>query len=186
MNHLHLTTPVGTLLLTWNSRGAVARVDWLPVSGPVSDSADGIPASMTGSRTSEVLAAIRTYFRTGEPIDEALGSGRFAEQFIDHSSWSEFEKKVYLAVMQIPHGETRTYAWVASKIGKRGATRAVGQALRRNRHLILVPCHRVVGVQDIGGFMGAQDESAPEIQFKQRLLAWEHSWRNPLFSFLTA
>ncbi len=184
MNHLHLTTPVGTLLLTWNARGAVARVDWLPVSGPVVDSAD--PVSIVGSRASELLAAIRTYFRTGEPIDEALGFAPFVDQFIDHSLWSEFEKKVYLAVMQIPHGETRTYAWVASRIGKRGATRAVGQALRRNRHLILVPCHRVVGVQDIGGFMGAQDESAPEIQFKQRLLAWEHCWRNPLFSFLTA
>ena len=183
MNHFHMTTPVGTLLLTWNGRGAVARVDWLPLSGPVSECE---PASgALGEPVARMLGAIRGYFRTGEPIEEKLESPGFAETWIDGTSWSEFEKKVYLAVMRIPHGETRTYSWVASRIGRPAATRAVGQALRRNRHILLIPCHRVVGAQDIGGFMGSADESAPELQFKQRLLAWEHSWRNPPFSFLT-
>jgi O-6-methylguanine DNA methyltransferase len=185
MNHLHLTTPVGTLLLTWNSRGAMSRVDWLPIAGPIPTEGTPEPHLPMASGASEMLAAMRGYFRTGQPLDEVLGVQRLAEEFLDASSWSEFERQVYLAVMRIPHGETRTYSWVAGKIGKRGATRAVGQALRRNRHLILVPCHRVVGVQDLGGFMGADDVSAPEVQFKQRLLAWEDSWRNPPFSFLT-
>jgi methylated-DNA-[protein]-cysteine S-methyltransferase len=123
---------------------------------------------------------------SGEPLDDALALSESALELFDGSSWSDFEKRVYLAVMKIPHGETRTNAWVANRIGKPGASRAVGQALRRNRHLILVPCHRVVSSQNLGGFMGSDDPEAPELQFKQRLLSWEHSWRNPLFSFLSA
>lgn len=105
------------------------------------------------------------------------------DEVLDGSRWSDFQRDVYRAVMEIPHGETRTYAWVASKVRRPGATRAVGQALKRNEHLILVPCHRVVASQDIGGFMGADDPDAPELHFKQRLLTWEHCWRNPEFSF---
>ena len=169
MRHLHFTTPVGTLLFTWNSRGAVARVDWLPLSGPIPDES---------LDKDHLLSSLCSYFKTGQPIEADIVGG------LDSSSWSDFERQVYLAVMRIPHGETRTYSWVAARIGRPGATRAVGQALRRNRHLILVPCHRVVGMQDLGGFMGSDDDSAPELQFKQRLLSWEDSWRNPSFSFL--
>jgi methylated-DNA-[protein]-cysteine S-methyltransferase len=102
---------------------------------------------------------------------------------LDTRGWSEFQTEVYRAVLSIPHGETRTYAWVANRIRRPGASRAVGQALRRNQHLILVPCHRVTSAGDIGGFMGLADPDAPELRFKQGLLDWEHSWRNPAFSF---
>jgi O-6-methylguanine DNA methyltransferase len=154
-----------------------------------------LPGLFVGSLASKALEAIRAYFLTGEPLDQALGffesedsssGGERFDELLDGSSWTEFERQVYGAVMRIPHGETRTYSWVAEKIGRRGATRAVGQALRRNRHLIFVPCHRVVSSHDVGGYLGSVDPQAPEVQFKQRLLAWEHAWRNPLFSFLSA
>jgi O-6-methylguanine DNA methyltransferase len=57
---------------------------------------------------------------------------------------TSFQKKVYTVVKKIPRGETRTYTWVAKKIGKPKAVRAVGRALSQNPFPVIVPCHRVV------------------------------------------
>lgn len=57
---------------------------------------------------------------------------------------SPFAKKVYKAVLSIPLGEVRTYKWVARKAGKPGASRGVGQILKRNPYPLFIPCHRVV------------------------------------------
>lgn len=66
---------------------------------------------------------------------------------------TEFEAAVYEAVKKIPKGETRSYAWVAAKIGRPKAVRAVGNALNRNPFAPEVPCHRVIRSDGtIGGF----------------------------------
>ncbi|MFA5339896.1 MAG: MGMT family protein [Candidatus Omnitrophota bacterium] len=66
---------------------------------------------------------------------------------------TEFEVCVYKCIMKIPSGETRTYAWVAEKIGKPKATRAVAQALHRNPWPLFIPCHRVIESNGkIGGY----------------------------------
>ncbi len=66
-----------------------------------------------------------------------------------------FAKKVYRVVLSIPLGQVRTYKWVAKKIGKPKAVRAVGQTLKRNPWPILIPCHRVVCSDGhIGGYVG--------------------------------
>ena len=57
---------------------------------------------------------------------------------------SSFEKAVYRAVASIPKGRTRSYAWVAARIGRPRACRAVGNALNKNPYAPAVPCHRVV------------------------------------------
>ncbi|MDD5491860.1 MAG: MGMT family protein [bacterium] len=68
---------------------------------------------------------------------------------------TEFEKKVYAACKTIPPGETRSYAWVAKKIGQPRACRAVGNALHKNPFAPLVPCHRVIlSDGSVGGFAG--------------------------------
>ncbi len=63
-----------------------------------------------------------------------------------------FYQKVWRACAEIPKGETRTYGWVAKRIGKPGAARAVGQALGKNPFAPVVPCHRVVSATGLGGF----------------------------------
>ncbi|MDD5382276.1 MAG: MGMT family protein, partial [Candidatus Margulisbacteria bacterium] len=56
------------------------------------------------------------------------------------------------------YGEVRSYAWVADKVGSPKEVRAVGQALKRNRLPIIIPCHRVVNKSgDLGGFSGGVD-----------------------------
>ncbi|MBN2057442.1 MAG: MGMT family protein [Candidatus Saganbacteria bacterium] len=79
---------------------------------------------------------------------------------------TEFEKKVYAAVRQIPWGEVRTYGWVARKIGRPKACRAVGNALNKNPFAPKVPCHRVVAAGGLGGFAGG-------LAAKKRLLRAE-------------
>lgn len=71
---------------------------------------------------------------------------------------TDFQCQVFKVVSQIPLGQTRSYAWVARKIGKPRAARAVGQALNKNPYLLIVPCHRVVQADgSLGGFaLGAK------------------------------
>ncbi len=73
-----------------------------------------------------------------------------------------FELKVYAVVATIPAGQTRSYGWVACRIGKSRACRAVGNALNKNPCLGIIPCHRVIRSDgSIGGFVkGARRKRA--------------------------
>lgn len=68
---------------------------------------------------------------------------------------TEFRKKVWKALKDIPYGETRTYLQVAESIGNPKAVRAVGQANKFNQLPIIIPCHRVIGKSgNLVGFVG--------------------------------
>ncbi len=68
-----------------------------------------------------------------------------------------FFRKVYLTTREIPYGEVRSYGWVARKAGHPKAWRAVGQALKDNPFLLVVPCHRVVRSDgSLGGWSGSE------------------------------
>jgi methylated-DNA-[protein]-cysteine S-methyltransferase len=72
---------------------------------------------------------------------------------LDVDRFTAFQKDVWAAMREIPYGETRSYLWIAEKIGKPRACRAVGNACGKNPLLILQPCHRVVGSGGkLGGF----------------------------------
>jgi O-6-methylguanine DNA methyltransferase len=74
----------------------------------------------------------------------ALHEQRAAKLRFDLSQLSPFEREVLLAVLTIPRGQVRPYAWVANRIGRPTAVRAVGSALGRNPVPVLIPCHRVI------------------------------------------
>ena len=59
---------------------------------------------------------------------------------------TDFQQRVWNALLKIPYGETRSYKQIAEAIGNPKAVRAVGMANNRNPLLIVVPCHRVIGV----------------------------------------
>jgi methylated-DNA-[protein]-cysteine S-methyltransferase len=64
---------------------------------------------------------------------------------------TEFQKKVYAIVKQIPRGETSSYGAIAKKL--KTSPRAVGQALKRNKDYKNVPCHRVIRSDgQLGGY----------------------------------
>ncbi len=83
------------------------------------------------------------------------------------------------ACQRIPTGLTLTYSQLAAKAGSPAASRAAGQAMRRNPTPIVVPCHRVIAASGaIGGFSGqwaSAGGACPEIDVKTALLAREAS-----------
>ena len=84
---------------------------------------------------------------------------------------TSFQRRVYLALLDVPAGTTITYGDLAKRIGCRSA-QAIGQALRRNPFAPDVPCHRVVAADgSLGGYMGERD--GEQIEYKRRLLEAE-------------
>ena len=68
-----------------------------------------------------------------------------------------FMYNVYRSAYKVPYGETKTYNDIAFMVGTPKGARAVGQALKKNPLLILIPCHRVVAVNGLGGFNSGID-----------------------------
>lgn len=71
---------------------------------------------------------------------------------------TEFQKKVWKELLNIPYGETRSYKDIAIAIGNGKACRAVGNANNKNPIAIIVPCHRVIGSNgSMTGYAGGLD-----------------------------
>ncbi|MDG6221469.1 MAG: methylated-DNA--[protein]-cysteine S-methyltransferase [Candidatus Thermoplasmatota archaeon] len=67
---------------------------------------------------------------------------------------TEFQKKVWRALAEIPYGKTKTYGDIAREIGSPKSSRAVGAAAGKNPIPIVVPCHRLLAKGGMGGFSG--------------------------------
>ncbi len=87
-----------------------------------------------------------------------------------HLKGTEFQLKVWNALLEIPYGETRSYQQIAQRIGHPKALRAVGGACNRNPIGIIVPCHRVIGKNGkLTGYAGG-------LFYKELLLNHEKRW----------
>lgn len=98
-------------------------------------------------------------------VEYALGSRRDFELALDLRG-TEFQRAVWDELLRIPFGGTRTYGEIAARVAQPGASRAVGAASGANPVPLVVPCHRVVARDGLGGF-----SAGPGI--KERLLAHE-------------
>lgn len=84
---------------------------------------------------------------------------------------TEFQRRVWGALLDIPYGETVSYGYIARKIGKDRAARAVGNANNRNRFAIVIPCHRVIGAAgDLRGYAKGTDRKEWLINHEKRNL----------------
>ena len=83
--------------------------------------------------------------------------GRLSD-ILRSKEFTPFERAVYGVVSRIPRGEARSYGWVARRIGRPRAYRAVGNALNKNPYPGTIPCHRVIKSDgSAGGFaLGAK------------------------------
>lgn len=82
-----------------------------------------------------------------------------------------YRHRVWQALLQIPPGQTESYGGLARKLGS--APRAVGQACGANPIPIVIPCHRVLGSQGLGGFMN--HSGGGPLLIKRWLLEHEHA-----------
>ena len=135
----------------------VTRLDYLP--------GDVAPAAPKNGLAHEVIRQIRCYladpgFRFDLPL---LVEG------------SEFRKRVWNVMRTIPAGQTLTYGDVAKRLDS--AARAVGGACGDNRIPLIIPCHRVVARNGIGGFMHTTGDR--ETGIKQWLLMHEKGAAQP-------
>ncbi len=109
-------------------------------------------------RTGDLTGDLIRYLG-GEVVD-------FSGYRVDLSHLTDFEQSVLCETRKIGYGSMITYSELARAIGRPKATRAVGNALRKNPVPIVVPCHRVVAKSGIGGYVLGVD-------LKRRLLELE-------------
>lgn len=126
--------------------------------------ASAVPKGALSKKTANkiILAAIKQ-------LDEYFAGKR--ETFdlpLDFSEATDYHRRVWQELLNIPYGRTTSYQFIAERLGDKNAIRAVGQANRRNPIAIVVPCHRVIAKNgDLQGYFYGLD-------FKRKLLALEN------------
>jgi AraC family transcriptional regulator of adaptative response/methylated-DNA-[protein]-cysteine methyltransferase len=127
----------------------------------------------------EALADMRARWPAADYLEDAAATAPLARRVFDPASWSaetplrvvmigtDFEIRVWEALLRIPVGAATTYARIAQDLGKPKAARAVGRAVGRNPVSFVVPCHRVLGSG--GGLCGYHWG----LTRKRAILGWE-------------
>ena len=143
-------SPIGRLVL--EADGEILIGIWLPSEGRTTTHSTGeLPTVLkdTASQLDEYFAGERTEFDVPMELDG-----------------TDFQKDVWTELSRIPYGETISYGELARRVGRPKGPRAVGQANGRNPIPIIVPCHRVLASNGIGGYGGG-------LPMKRALLAVE-------------
>lgn len=141
--------------------GAGVTIGWTTAPSPlglllVATTDRGVCAVYLGDTEDDLVVALEAEFpratiSRGVQRSEwvaaavAVASGQANEDVPLDLQGTAFQQRVWLALRTIPHGETRTYAQLASMIGQPSAVRAAARACATNKVSLLVPCHRVVG-----------------------------------------
>ncbi len=120
-------------------------------------------------KTKHSLTEKKTFNATFELDEYFKGKRKEFSSYFDISGLSAFAQKVLYETQKIPYGQTITYSELADRIGTRSA-RAVGRALSINPIPIIIPCHRIVAKNSIGGYSGGVDIKTGLLEFERRIL----------------
>ena len=138
-------SPAGTMLLMANEKRQLTAVYW-----KVFKRAPLIQSNWI--EDSEVFRVV------AKQLDEYFEGTRQTFDLPEPASGTDFQKKVWKQIANIPYGQTSSYKSIASAIGSPKAVRAVGTAVGSNPLSILVPCHRVLTSNGgLGGYAGGLD-----------------------------
>ncbi len=159
-------TPCGPFSVAVNASGAIVatafgKLPRLRERLPKNTHLTAAPTSVTAVVEKQIIAYFVGKRRTFDLPLAAHGT--------------EFQQRVWAALVAIPFGETRSYGQLAASIGKPGAARAIGRANATNPICLIVPCHRVIGADgSLTGFAFGED-------IKRQLLALEGALPASLF-----
>ena len=157
-----IRSPVGVLTLIASDDGLAAILWENDRPGRVSRDVVGLDP------THPVLCA------TERQLAEYFAGARRTFDLTLDFAGTDFQRKVWHALLTIPYGETRSYAQIARQIGHPAAVRAVGAANGRNPISIVAPCHRVIGSSGrLTGFAGG-------LAVKAQLLRLEGAVAKPI------
>lgn len=149
MSFVKMKSPVGELTLVAGDKGLVAIL-W-ENDDPKRVRLGALKEDKKHPVLVEVVKQLREYF---------AGERKKFNVKLDFRG-TEFQRKVWAALVTIPFGETRSYAQIAEQVGSPKAVRAVGAANGRNPISIIAPCHRVIGSNGkLTGFAGGLEAKA--------------------------
>jgi len=162
MNHYYkiIKSPVGILTLVTDNK-SLTQIGWENPGAafvPVADAKE--------DKNHPVL------LQAAEELDEYFAGKRKTFTVNVDPEGTEFQKKVWKALLTIPFGKTKTYGDVAALIENPDAVRAVGGAANRNPIPVIIPCHRVIGADGkLVGFGGGLErkEYLLEIEGKKKI-----------------
>lgn len=138
MSSITIDSPVGPVTVTVDADGAVTSVQF----------AEGTSDPNPSPGAERAAQQLREYF-AGERTDFDLPLAAVG---------TDFQRKVWAELVEIPYGETSSYGELATALGQPTASRAVGLANGRNPIAIVVPCHRVIGASGaLTGYAGGVD-----------------------------
>ena len=139
-----MDSPVGTLTLT----AVDGRLTGLHMDGQRHAPAVSSAWERDDAGLADVVEQLEAYF---------AGSRSTFDVGLDLTG-TEFQRRVWAGLLEIPYGETISYGELARRVGSPGASRAVGLANGRNPVAIIVPCHRVIGADGtLTGYGGGLD-----------------------------
>ncbi|MDE6544304.1 MAG: methylated-DNA--[protein]-cysteine S-methyltransferase [Muribaculaceae bacterium] len=159
-------TPLGTLILG-ATESKLVLCDWSTRHDShafISRIATNLHAAVTDGYNFLIATAEKQ-------LDEYFSGRRRSFDMPLLLSGTPFQESVWHAIATIPYGETTTYSDIAAAIGHPEAVRAVANAIGANRLSIILPCHRVTGCNNPGGYAGG-------IDIKQGLLLLEKSYND--------
>ncbi|MEI6622514.1 MAG: methylated-DNA--[protein]-cysteine S-methyltransferase [Actinomycetes bacterium] len=157
LSYTTVTSPVGELVLT----GSGEVLTGLFFGGP----GEVLPGFASGEGAwvfaSDALAQAR-----GQ-LEQYFAGERSAFDLELAVTGTDFQRRVWRALCDIPFGRTISYRQLAEAIGQPGAGRAVGSANSRNRIAVIIPCHRVIASSGSpGGYSGGLDRKQTLLQLE--------------------
>ncbi len=164
-----IPTPLGVAWAVVDGRGALVRLDFEEGRGAPSSrealeqscARRGIALAWSAKALRPLRRALERYFRGELQVFELPVA----------PEGSAFQRKVWRALQRVPYGATVSYGELARRIGRPGASRAVGRANATNPISVVIPCHRVIGADGtLTGYGGG-------LERKRKLLELECAHR---------
>lgn len=153
----YLSTEIGTLALEFKS-GALCSLS-IEGKDSANDASDPVILVEPESMLESTVKQLKEYFIKATDFQEIVLS----------PAGTVFQQAVWQSLREIPRGETRTYGQIAKQLNS--SARAVGNACRKNPVAIIIPCHRVVAANGIGGYAGETEGN--QLMIKKWLLKHE-------------